>query len=150
MLKFLKKHPKKLVSMAAVLLLLGYCSTLERSFLDRFDRYVILDTIKDEKTGKTVELGMLGNFSSTTYEVGVYDVPNSNRRSADLHKAVIVLVGSMVPEPKLEYDGKCYFVRGELETGWDQVVPTWKDPTTGNQLCFYVLIFNGKKISSFQ
>jgi hypothetical protein len=135
--------------LAAIALLLGYCQTLERPFLTRTFEYEVINTITDQDTGKIVELGRLYNFSSEAYEVGIYDTLNPNRESSELKKPVFEIT-SPVPIPeKIEFDGKCYFVRTAFEKDWTHVRGTWKDPKTGKSLCFYLLTPDGKRIENY-
>jgi hypothetical protein len=121
-----------------------------RPLLDYMDDYNVLHFVKDQATGKVVELGVLSNFSSTEYEVGVYDDADSKRSAYGLQKQNISVVGYPGPVPALiQYDGKCYFLTlARWRRDWDEINPIWRDETTGKEICFYVLVLDGEKIES--
>jgi hypothetical protein len=122
-------------------------SRCERPLLDYMDDYKVLHDIRDENTGKIVELGTLYNFGSTEYEVGVYNEHRPNRSSFELHEQNISIVGSPGPSPKIvQFDGRCYFVVSAYRKGWDKVRPLWKDGRSGKEICFYILTPEGNRI----
>ena len=122
-------------------------SRCERPFLDYLDEYEVIHYLHDESTGKTIELGMLSNFGSTEYEVGVYDAPDPNRSKYGLRMQQISIVGSPGPDPqKMQFDGQCYFIRSAYRTDWDRVRTPWIDNRSGKRICFYVLTPNGSRV----
>jgi hypothetical protein len=119
----------------------------ERPMLDYLDEYKVLHSLRDQNTGKVIELGILSNFGSTEYEVGVYDAVNSERTSFDLRQQNISIVGNPGPNPPLvQFDGACYFIASAFREEWDRVHPLWKDDISGREICFDVVAPNGKKI----
>jgi hypothetical protein len=111
----------------------------ERPILDRLDSYEILDAVVDKNTNRTIELGLLSNFGSVEYEVGIYPSVNLNRQSSDLQIPIFSTVVHANPPEKIEFDGKCYYVRAEYRVGWTKILGKWEDPVTHNSICFYLL-----------
>ena len=118
----------------------------ERPMLDYLDEYKVLHYLQDQRTGKIIELGVLSNFGSTEYEVGVYEKVDSARSKFALRRQNISIVGYPGPVPELvQFDGKCYFVTvSEFREDWDKVRSIWKDEISGEEICFYVLEPGGK------
>ena len=133
----------------AIGLFMGYCQTLERPFLDRFDMYEVQDTDLDPATGRYVELGRIYNFSSEGYEVGVFESANPRRDTIDLRKPIFSISSPRPIPQKIEYDGTCYFVRTEFRKDWTNVTGTWMDNETGKSLCFYLLTPSGERINNY-
>ena len=120
-----------------------------RPFLDKFlFEYEIVDAVVDHETGKIIELGRLYNFSSEGYEVGIYDTKNSNRSSWELNKPIFSISSPRPVPERIEYDGKCYFVKTFFRNNWTDVVGTWNDLKTGKAICFYLLTPDGKRIEN--
>jgi hypothetical protein len=86
---------KVLISLGlACLGILVLFSLSQRPPLDYFlFEYIVLHSLKDQHTGKVIELGVLSNFGSTEYEVGVYDDVNNERSVYGLRKQNISVVG---------------------------------------------------------
>lgn len=134
-----------LLSLCAVLV--AVFAGTERPVLDYLDEYKVLHYLEDQKTGKVIELGVLSNFGSIEYEVGVYDEVNPKRTSFGLRPHLISVVGSPGPDPAVvQFDGACYFMVSAFRPDWDKVHPQWTDNVTGKQLCFYVLTPDGDRI----
>lgn len=122
-------------------------TTLERPFGDYFFYdYEQISYLHDEKTGKYVELGSSANFGSYALEVTVYDTPAQSQSIFSLRAPVIAIVSPTVGV-KLEYDGECYFVKSNLRRHYDRIIPHWIDKREGQNLCFYVLMLNGTKVT---
>jgi hypothetical protein len=96
--------------------------------------YQKLQTIKDQKTGLFVELGRVDTMLDVDILLLVFEddavrtqIPSSGSPAI----AEIAMVGS--DTDVLSYEDGCYVVktqRGDLER------PTWRDPHTGEVLCF--------------
>jgi hypothetical protein len=143
---------KVLISLGlACLGILVLFSLSQRPPLDYFlFEYIVLHSLKDQHTGKVIELGVLSNFGSTEYEVGVYDDVNNERSVYGLRKQNISVVGYPGPVPELiQFDGKCYFLTlTRWRKDWDKINPIWRDRANGKEICFYVLISSSQRIDS--
>jgi hypothetical protein len=127
----------------------AYFLSLERSFFDRFMAYEPLDVRYDEPTGKYVELGRLWDPGSQVFEVAVYDSPNPQRKASQLNRQLLSVVHPTPYPARVEFDGRCYFVRTELREAYTAVEGNWTDRGTGKSLCFYLLTPEGRQISNF-
>lgn len=134
-----------LLALTGFWIFLIYCQSLDPRFFDRFDEYEVIDSKYDPVTEHYVELGGLWNFSSTAYEVSVYPDRNADRKSSELNKQIFWIVTHSVPPDRIEFDGKCYFVRSAFRPDWTYVNGRWVDVKTGKELCFYLLSTDGKR-----
>jgi len=100
------------------------------------------------RSHNNVELGVLWNALSTGYEVSVYPDRNAKRSSSKLNKPILTIVAHDVPPERIEYDGRCYFVRSEFRQDMTHVDGQWVDVKTGKELCFYLLTTDGTRYDS--
>lgn len=139
------KHLAIVMATATALLtvcVLTYSKTRERgsAFESLLLDYHVVDSKFDQRTKKIVELGGLTNATTLAYELGVFDTPNPNRSMGDVKSRPVMRFGNVDPWPQaVEFDGKCYFVRGQAF----YVKAVWQDQDTGTTLCFYALSPNG-------
>ncbi len=134
-----------LASLCALAAVIGSFSGSEREdplwFL--FSDYTKLHSTQDQKSKKFIELGSFNNATSTGYEVNIFDADKADRDRYDFTRRAIIYIGSSQPHPEhIEFDGNCYFIVAE-PSGY--VTGIWRDPTTGVELCFYVLTPQGEK-----
>ncbi|MFM9859796.1 hypothetical protein RUR49_15160 [Pseudoxanthobacter sp. M-2] len=96
--------------------------------------YQKLQTIKDEKTGLFVELGRVDTMLDVDIFLLVFEddaVRTQISSSGSTAIAEIAKVGS--DTDVLSYEDDCYVVRTR---GGDLEKPIWRDPHTGEVLCF--------------
>jgi hypothetical protein len=114
-------------------------------FISRNDwfEYKYISRIKDEMTGKYVELGSLENFSSLSLVVIVFDDANDNRDYTDNTEPAIYVASVDWDKPiELTTDGRCYILN--VTYGYGGVAsPVWKDPNKGEELCFKIVPIPG-------
>ena len=101
--------------------------------------YVVVEALKDDATGRYVELGQMINFSSFCYVVNVFDAPAAERRAAEMQDASLMVACSVgEEEPRIVFEAGCYVL--SLDYGYGGILnDRWTDPETGRTLCLKMI-----------
>jgi hypothetical protein len=104
--------------------------------------YQPLDTVKDAKTGWTLELGKW----QWQEETGVWVILNNELRpkNSPFYNAAISLRSPQSNLNKIDYDGRCYFVRARFDPKTDRLTSYFSNGS--RELCLYVRTPEGKTI----
>ncbi|MEP9388105.1 hypothetical protein [Mesorhizobium sp. KR9-304] len=97
--------------------------------------YVTVQSVSDQTTGLTVELGRLVNFSSDCFVVNVFEEQKTDRQVAEAASPIMVACGVAEAEPRLSLENGCYVFSVDHSSGGLRQ-QTWSDPGSGRSLCF--------------
>lgn len=98
--------------------------------------YLHIQTIKDQDTGKFVELGELVSMSSWCLVVNVFSDDNPTRKAWE-SKEPVILICNLDPGHELKFvieDGCYTLMVGYGSGGMRQ--SKWLDPVTEKEICF--------------
>jgi len=126
------------VSVLVVLYLLGYLGSDGWTYFDYTDKYEVIKSIKDDKTGVIVELGTLSNATSLGYVLTVNERPLSERGGRYLGFPIAKISSPKKIQKDVTFDGACYIIRSTFKRNWDYFQETREDKTKNSRLCFRI------------
>jgi len=103
--------------------------------------YTKIASIKDNLTGKYVELGWINNFSTGCHILDIYETDLADRSSSSMPSEPLTLICDIpyTPDgPKLTFEEGCFTLRVEYYGGGPYNT-SWRDPDTGHEICIEVI-----------